>query len=327
MGPRSIYLDQNKWVDLGRAYHGRPNGAKFAKALATAERAVEAEAAFFPLSVTHYEETGMVTDFGRRDRLAEVMEALSHFTTIASQLRVVPVELERALHRRLGRPAKPGELVLYGFGAAHAFDDEGLAYRPPRELPPEIQEQFVAVARAAGLDVVLERALLRSLGLDAATRTAARAADQQFLNSRATAQGVLKSHGAASGSALRDGVFGMVLAEIWEPLVKALSEARITLDDFFANVSLGDFVLDLPSRRVIAELQRVQHAGGAPFKRGDLNDLGFLAVAVAYCDVVITENQWAHVIRQAKLDQLFDTVVTDDVTELPDILATNATAA
>jgi hypothetical protein len=54
----------------------------------------------------------MVTDFGRRDRLAEVMEALSRFTTIASQLRVVPVELERALHRRFGRPAEPGALVL-----------------------------------------------------------------------------------------------------------------------------------------------------------------------------------------------------------------------
>lgn len=93
------------------------------------------------------------------------------------------------------------------------------------------------------------------------------------------------------------------------------------------HVNLRDFVLDLPSRRVIAELQRVQHAGGASFKRGDLKDLGFLAIAVAYCDVVITENQWAHVIRQAKLDQVFDTVVTDDVAELPDILATSATAA
>jgi len=327
MEPRSIYLDQNKWVDLGRAYHGRPNGAEFADALAASERAVTAGTAFFPLSVAHYEETAMVADLGRRDRLAEVMEVLSGFTTIASQLRIVPVELEWALHRCLDRPAEPAELVLYGFGAAHAFDDQQLGYRPPPEAPPDIQERFVAAARAAGFHLVLERILLRGRGLDAATRSGARAVDEQFLNSRATAQALLRKHAAASGLALRDGVFGMVLAEIWEPLVTTLSSARITLDQFFANVDLRDFVLDLPSRRVIAELQRAQHAGAARFKRGDLKDLGFLAVAVAYCDVVITEKQWAHVIRQAKLDEVFDTVVTDDVAQLPDILATSTSAA
>ncbi len=216
---------------------------------------------------------------------------------------------------------------MYGFGAAHAFDDEQLGYRPPPGMPPDIQARFVAAARAAGFHLVLERVLLRGLGLDAATRTGSRAVDEQFLSSRAAAQTLLRKHGAGSGASLRDGVFGMVLAEIWEPLVKALSGARITLDEFFGNVNLRKFVLDLPSRRVIAELQRVQHAGGAPFKRGDLKDLGFLAVAVAYCDVVITENQWAHVIRQAKLDQVFDTIVTGDVAEITDILAGSATVA
>src|SRR5262245_14450491 len=121
MKPRSIYLDQNKWVDLARAYHGHPDGGAFTATLKACKRAVEGRTAFFPLSVTHYEETAVVSDSGRRDRLAEVMELLSGFTTIASQLRVVPVELEWALNRRFGRPAKPMDLVLYGFGAAHAF--------------------------------------------------------------------------------------------------------------------------------------------------------------------------------------------------------------
>jgi hypothetical protein len=322
---QTVYLDQNKWIDLARAYHGRPDGTRFRDALATCERASQAGTALFPLSTSHYEETALVTDSGRRDRLAEMMEALSGFTTIASQSHVVPVEIELALNRKFGRPAEPMQLGLYGFGAAHAFGDADLDYRPPPGLPLDIHEQFVAVAQAKGLHLVLERILLRGLGIDAAARSAARGVDEQFFNERATTQALLMTHGADSGEALRSGVFGMVLAEIWGPLTAALSRAELSLDEFFEGVDLREFVLDLPSRRVMAELQRAQHAGGAAFKRGDLKDLGFLAVAVAYCDVVATENQWTHILRQSKLDEVFGTIIVDDVGDLPKVLAIAST--
>jgi len=34
-------------------------------------------------------------------------------------------------------------------------------------------------------------------------------------------------------------------------------------------------------------------------KESDLNDLAALSIAVAYCDVVVTEKQWAHVLRRS----------------------------
>ena len=75
------------------------------------------------------------------------------------------------------------------------------------------------------------------------------------------------------------------------------------------------------------------NAGGAYIERGpqltivrglglvnDLNDIAYLTLGLAYCDVLVTERQWVHRIRQAKLDELYGTIVIYDLRELPDHL-------
>ena len=50
--------------------------------------------------------------------------------------------------------------------------------------------------------------------------------------------------------------------------------------------------------------------------KNDYKDIAFLATAVPYCDVVITEKFWAHLITKNKLDIQFNTVVTSDLNYL-----------
>lgn len=294
-GRRYIYLDQRDWIYLGRAYHGRRDGDRYADALAVAEKAVADGTAVFPLSSTHYMETSLAPRQDWRDRLAEVMERLSGFVAIADQQVIVPHELDAAISHRFGLP-EPGELALFGQGAAHAF-------REPRYR---------------GLD----RTILSAPFLAPAARQAHERIDDAFKQGRANQRQLFRSRGYGEGVKLRQAAIGRTLADIYVPLAQAVERAGISLDMFFDEIGndLESFVNELPSRRVIFELQVAQDASAATFKEGDLRDLGALAVAIAYCDVVVTERQWTDIVRKAKLDDALGVTVTDDLAELPAIL-------
>jgi hypothetical protein len=46
-----------------------------------------------------------------------------------------------------------------------------------------------------------------------------------------------------------------------------------------------------------------------------------------YCDVVVTERQWVHRLRQGKVDQRYDTVLLTDTADLVNVFATRADPA
>ena len=48
-------------------------------------------------------------------------------------------------------------------------------------------------------------------------------------------------------------------------------------------------------------------------KANDINDLMALSVAIPYCDIVVTENFWTNLSKQAGLGSLYDTHVTADI--------------
>jgi hypothetical protein len=76
----TIYRDEAKWIDLGRAMHGRPGGERFRAALDVARHCLVMELVEFPLSVGHYIETWRAGDPSRRRRLAQTMLELSRFS-------------------------------------------------------------------------------------------------------------------------------------------------------------------------------------------------------------------------------------------------------
>ena len=53
----------------------------------------------------------------------------------------------------------------------------------------------------------------------------------------------------------------------------------------------------------------------------DFNDIVALPVAAVYCDVVVTEKQWVHRLRQGKVGQRYDTTLLSDTAMLADLLA------
>jgi hypothetical protein len=74
-----------------------------------------------------------------------------------------------------------------------------------------------------------------------------------------------------------------------------------------------------PAKRAATyELRRLrQQSQDTNWKPNDLNDIASLAVAIPYCDVVVTERQWSHMARRAELDRRFNTVILHDLRSLP----------
>ncbi|WP_094604524.1 hypothetical protein SPSIL_052350 [Sporomusa silvacetica DSM 10669] len=53
--------------------------------------------------------------------------------------------------------------------------------------------------------------------------------------------------------------------------------------------------------------------------KNDFKDIAFLATAVPYCDVVITEKLWAHLLKKNKLDVKYNTTVTNSLSDLKNL--------
>jgi hypothetical protein len=81
---------------------------------------------------------------------------------------------------------------------------------------------------------------------------------------------------------------------------------------------LTDFMFDLPSSVPMLELMGRQHAHlQTKWKPNDLNDLVYLSVSIAYCDIVVTERRWSAMLAQIDVHSRTGTIVLGKLTELP----------
>jgi hypothetical protein len=85
--------------------------------------------------------------------------------------------------------------------------------------------------------------------------------------------------------------------------------------------AVKEFLREMPSVAVRYEARRLKHRNPQwAWQQHDHVDLASLSVAVPYCDIVVTERQWAHLFEVSKLDRKFDTRVISRLAQLPQIL-------
>jgi len=114
-----VYLDQNKWIELARMFHGKETSPKAAGVLREFESAANGGVKF-PLSSFHYIETSRISNVERTIRLGTAMWHFSRGVTIASYEVIVRHELENALAEQLPQ-VRVGSIEILGRGHTHAF--------------------------------------------------------------------------------------------------------------------------------------------------------------------------------------------------------------
>lgn len=309
----TVYLDQNKWIDLARAETGHRQGARFVETLAVLKAAADDGLARFPLSLAHYYETGKQRDRRKREELAATMTRLAGMLRIAPPHVIVPWEIERALIDSFDLDLSSEELDLFGFGVAHASASSSLRYVAPAEyrgvpLPTHVRQELQRRVEPEYERVILAGATPDGMPDDRriVLNDMKNLTDDQFVDGQRNVADVLKSVGRGR---LNDVMVATAVADIIDPLLRISSELGIAFDDVLDRAT--HLVEAMPSRWVEMKLRHARQVNPQKGWSGnDLNDVSALAIAVPYCDIVVTEKSWATMLTDAKVPARFGHVVT-----------------
>lgn len=298
-----IYLDQNKWIELARAAHGKDTRPVM-RAVLDFVRTASKHGVCFPLSFAHYIET-MSSPSQRRARLGAFMFEVSAGRRIASFAAIVRHELEVALSLEF-----PGRVTVFPFefvGRDLGYVVEGVPRRGLEEstrarVPPELRPLVDAMAH-----IDLEQAVLTGRSLFAPEQLSQvrvdRSPESRFVPHL---RDVRARWRRAADPKLQERVlYATALGDIMEPIEQLLATNRISLAEFAALDIEGyeRFLGRQPSRRVLIHLYRqIARAAQVPLRDTDLNDWIYVAVASMYCDVVVTERMLADLLTRPGLE-------------------------
>ncbi|MGU3294853.1 hypothetical protein [Williamsia sp. M5A3_1d] len=319
------YLDQSEWIALTKCRVGKPDGDRYTDVLDLARAAVERGQVSFILSCAHYYETQRRGTGRSRGELGETMAELTKFHAIAAVQKIVPAEIREYL---TGDPLR-SQINLFGVGFKHAFGTDldlvaGFEVMNEDALPPAVRAKVKARIR----NKVEEFILAAPEEAPDAARKMLETASQIHASSQGFADGQATLGKAIIEQKLRgrlDDVAVMSeLADIFDPLIAECDRSEVDLGGLIGSKEAQyDLLRGIPSRWVMSELRRVRLRNPQqPWTRNDLNDLLFLSTAVPYCDVVVTERQWAMHINQLGLAEQHDTTVLHDLTDLTEVLVT-----
>jgi len=323
--PLLVYLDQNHWIGLAKASVGHPDGGRYVEVLAACRRAKRESAALFPLSGTHYMETIKISDPSRRANLALIMEELSGFATLASRSVVMRLELEESLNQITGPPSINGPTVpLLGWGVHHSvgfkanmgvFDSSDNASDEVRVLLGGARaDELLTKARWEVERAMLrgpatqdEETRLRAVGWlpDAAVRTAQKRAEQE-----AHQVGVLDQDPIWRGPRLRDVISAReLMIELDSALQRSLAARGRTFGSVIREPAAArKFTRSMPSTEVAIEMKTQRHRNvNTVWDSNTIFDIDAMALAVPYCDAVVTERHAHDTLSRADLGERMET--------------------
>lgn len=325
-----VYLDQNKWIDLARAAIGHRHGAQFVGALTSARAAVASGTASFPLDIYRYLETARRADHRSRLDVADLMFELSKQDAIARPHALLPTEIDLALNRRFGRPEEPRQHPVFGTGMRH-ITAGGVTL--PSLDPSRLPDCGKSLSPAERITVerlfndLAERELLRmgpatsrAAGFDPSSTELA----QRYVDHENSIAAAIRDQGL-SGALLDLAVRASDLGDIRPAVTEALERIGMTWDGFIESMGpteIWQFMDDLPTRYVTNVMRSAKlRQSEQKWELNDLNDIVALPVAAVYCDVVFTEKQWVHRLRQGKVGQRYNTTLLSDTAALVDVLS------
>jgi len=246
---------------------------------------------------------------------------------------LIKSEILLAFHEVFGIPEdRPGFAQVFGVGAGFAFGEPPYRYHVPEPLRSVLLER--EPGRAASYESwgteQVEKALLFGPGSELASESQKVLEKYQFGERYATGERELAGRLAQErvGPELFANVMSATeMVDILGPLNEVASGLRINLNELLMDKTFDGrkFLEHIPSRVVARCLRSARHRNRQiKWKANDLQDVGGLAFAVPYCDVVCTEKSWVHHAVAARLDSRFSTQLVSDTSELASIIAAAA---
>lgn len=313
MEPRFVYLDQNHWIYLAQDYWGKPHKPDHKGLAARLLDAVKSDRVRLPLSTIHFIEHLRAESAARRHRLAQVFDRFSRGWHMASWSSVLPVEIHRAVANALGerstmpRPEVFGKGFLFGLGPK----ERALLLEGRTEQQLNLLQSITALPEAI-LDLLTYpneagRGRQNAMVIESSRANAAAVEELRSLR---------KSH---STEVHRRAQYAGYMLHHQELIFPALDAIGRTRDEFLSLglEGLTAFWSSVPSLDVDCELTLYRdRQWSKSVNPNDVRDIGHLALAIPYCEVVVTERFWARAAEETGLAKKYGTVVCTDLTEV-----------
>jgi len=328
------YLDQNKWIDLIREREGQtPDHAPdFSNVSMFVEEASQNDSFEFPIDLCRIQEAAARGDDKSRSTLFEYMWEISDGWGFAPQDVVSIAEAREAVRRRTGHGDHLAKEVC-GKGMTHITgcpldrirhesgewlldqindDDIGLAY--------EIAQShglFKDATTGGGLEGLRELHDTKELanmlnGWDDEIKEELSDRDKQRRASmiKHYAQIILPEFAKWWTQVGFDPMSLPVEPEDWSEYMRVGRDAK----------TAESFLQEFPSSYCFNELRFRRELEGKPFEANNVRDIQSLSVAIPYSDVVVCENHFGSLAKQSNLGDVFNSTITTDLHDLPDIV-------
>ena len=325
-----VYLDQNKWISLLREQSNGNTGSD--STIARLRQLVEENEVVCPMSVIHLVETASASNRGGRvDDMFDLMLDFSQNQMMAPFTVVQEDEIGTKVDEMLGRDASMDGKVV---GQGLAFSLGGRHYHVSSEsgeLDEEVREELLeAVESDWASELLLEDEEIRdTLG--------SREYEEELVDRLEEIRNENEEQFSDNDNRRRHEVLGYFSEEVIPDVLQRFQRELITAPSDTVNPQTDhgisqerleseeyafEWIQDFPAiythvnLTVERDIQR--HRDIQP---NDLNDIMALSVAIPYCDVVVTENFWAHIASQVGVDDLYNTEVTSNIEEVFDTFA------
>lgn len=322
--PKIVYLDQKAWINLARSYYNKTEDKSLKKALHVVLRSVESDKALFPLSHVHLTETLCHLTYSKRKKLVEFMIKVSKGNTILPFTKITKLEIHQAVLKKLGFKTSNLRHRVMGKGIPHLYNSRTQLKKSNPNTPDLSQEREQAIIETLSSVETLRFALNQDIAED---YKAGRIIEEEVLNQ--IEENRAKDNLIADiDLRYRIAATRFFINHIIPELERISIKHRISVDKIFSGISTKEdierFFQSIPTayvlfslifRRDIQKHRRVQ--------KNDSNDIAFLTIAIPYCDIIVTEKFWVNLVKQSKLDKLYDTKILSSIKDLPNYLVNN----
>lgn len=297
-----VYLDQNKWIELARAINNPNEDRQLSAILERLGAAIESKKIAIPLTSSNIYETHKVNNYKRRQDLAFVQVLLSQGMVIRGRKVRKIKELRRSIANCLGRQAlvdTPHWFLSRVFSEAFVeLDDDEFGL----EVSSEIAERLETVS-----DVMLFQYLVDS---DDAIR---RAAVRQFSGASESLRIAIEERRAATGNEtqdLRRKIYSaLLLIDDVDLIMKTAQEMGVSwfkIDDIGRENALR-IVEDTPIYYIEREIALRLEVQDKKITENDFRDMLAFTASLPYVDMIIGENNFVNISKQAGLHRKFST--------------------
>ncbi len=311
---RIVYLDQNKWIALAQAVKSPSAHPAARRVLEAVVPAIEAGELLLPLTATNLYETQKVNRLERRYDLAVTQVTLSRAWVFRGMHRRLEHEVATVLAAFFNRPTPLAEdrwfLSQVFFESISEADD------------PRLDGPSAALARAVRDDPQewMMRYLMETP--DEVRTEAIRRFDEGCDALRARIEDRRDKHRGQSASMRRKIYRALTAMEQQDVFMGVAERMGLFKVDLGANNGAGlrAVLRQTPTFDIETEIVLRLEAQPRPIYNNDMRDLRSFSTVLAYSDLVIAENQFTNLARQAGLDRKYGVRLETDLEALLEVI-------